>query len=124
MTDLEDVDPNRVPLVLHESEELPSYCFSCSRYTERKVRVSGDNESILEKFFFGEAAPERTTNVIIFLPQCEQCGELEEPEPTAVDYDRQTMTFAVHTGFRDRVLQLRENASLQDDEDFDNEDIE
>lgn len=107
MSDLEDVDPNRLAFVIRESEELPSFCFSCNRYTERTVRISGDHESLLEKFFFGEARPERTTNVIIFLPQCEQCAELEEPEPTSIDYEHQTMTFAVHFEFRDRVIQLR-----------------
>ena len=34
MSDLEGVDPNRGAFVIHESEELPTYCFSCDRYTE------------------------------------------------------------------------------------------
>jgi len=107
MSDLEGVDPNMVACTIHESEELPTFCFSCNRYTERTVRVSGDKESTLEKFFFARASPESTTNVIIFLPQCEQCAELEEPEPVEVDYDHQTMTFVAHTGFKDRVLTSR-----------------
>jgi hypothetical protein len=123
ISDLEGVDPNRFSFTIHEGEELPAYCFSCNRYTERIVRISGDHESLLEKFFFGEPSPERTTNVIIYLPQCDQCAELEEPEPTEVDYDHQTMTFAVHFEFRERVIRLRDNPSFQDEENMD-QDVE
>jgi len=108
LSDLTGVDPNRVSLLIHESEELPSYCYSCNQYTEQQVRVSGDHESILSKFFIGNVSPEETTNVVIFLPQCELCSEIEDPEPIEVDYEQQTMTFVVHTGFRDHVIQFRE----------------
>ena len=109
ISDLAGVDPNKVSLLIHESEELPTYCYSCNRYTEDEVRMSGDQESILSKLLIGDVSPEQTSNVIIFLPQCEFCAEIEDPEPVEVDYDNQTMTFVVHPGFRDRIIQFREN---------------
>jgi hypothetical protein len=115
MSDLEGVDPNQVSLSIHESEELPSFCYSCNMYTERYVRVSGDKESDLEALLFGRRAPEDTSNVIMNLPQCEQCGEIDEPEPVDVDYEHQKMTFVVHRGFRERVFQLRETQFDIDD---------
>ena len=107
MSDLQGVDPNQVPLTIRESEELPSFCYSCNRYTERRIRVSGDKESDLEKALFGLASPEKTTNVIIYLPQCEECAEWKEPERISVDYEHQAITIVVHKGFREHVLQLR-----------------
>lgn len=108
LSNLAGVDLNKVSLLIHESEELPSYCYSCNQYTEQVVRISGDQESILSKFFMGDVSPEETTNVIVLLPQCELCAEMEDPEPIEVDYDLQTMTFVVHAGFYDRVIQFRE----------------
>lgn len=108
LSSLVGVNPNRVSFLIHESEKLPSYCYSCNQYTEQEVRVSGDQESILSNFLKGDLSPEETSNVVIFLPQCESCAEIEDPEPVDVDYENQTMTFAVHTGFRDRAIQLRE----------------
>lgn len=108
LSNLAGVDPNKVALLIYESEELPTYCYSCNQYTEQEVRVSGDQESIMSNFFMGDVLPEETSNVVIFLPQCESCAEIEDPEPVDVDYDNQTMTFPVHTGFRDRVIQFRE----------------
>lgn len=108
LSNLDGVAPNKVSFLIHESEKLPPYCYSCNQYTEQEIRVSGDQESILSKFFMGNVSPEQTTNVIIFLPQCEVCSEEEDPEPIEVDYDLQTMTFMVHTGFRDRTIQSRE----------------
>ena len=108
MSDLQDVDLNQVSLTIRESEELPSLCYSCNHYTERRIRVSGDKESDLEKALFGQASPEKTTNVIIYLPQCEECAEWKEPERISVDYEHQAITIVVHKGFRDRVLQLRD----------------
>ncbi|MBL8103196.1 MAG: hypothetical protein JNM02_11735 [Anaerolineales bacterium] len=108
LSSLVGVNPNKASFLIHESEELPSYCYSCNQYTEQEVRVSGDQESILSKFLTGNLSPEETSNVVIFLPQCELCAEIEDPEPVEVDYDNQTMTFVVHTGFRDQVIQLRE----------------
>ena len=101
------VDPSRVALLLYESEELPSYCYSCNMYTERLVRISADEESGLETLFFGEKVPENTTNVIIFLPECELCSDLEL-ELVEVDYDHQSLKIMAHPGFHDRVIQLRE----------------
>ncbi|HND50375.1 MAG TPA: hypothetical protein PLL95_17535 [Anaerolineales bacterium] len=115
LSDLSDVDPNKVTFMIHESEELPFYCYSCNQYTEQEVRISGDQESILSKFFMGNVSPEETSNVVILLPICEICAEKEDPEPTEVDYEKQTMTFVVHTGFRDRVIQIRENQGQDDD---------
>lgn len=108
LSSLVGVNPSKVSLLIHESEELPFCCYSCGQYTEQEVRVSGDQESILSKFFMGDLSPEETSNVVIFLPQCQFCAEIEDPEPVEVDYDNQTMTFVVHTGFRDPVIQLRE----------------
>jgi ribosomal protein L32 len=107
MWDLEDVDPNQVAFTIHESEELPSFCYSCDLYTERRIRVSADKESALETALFGLASPDKTTNVIIYLPQCDECGQWKEPERISTNYDHQTITILVHKGFRDRVLQLR-----------------
>lgn len=109
LSSLVGVNPNKVSFLIHESEELPLCCYSCGQYTELEVRVSGDQESIISKFFMGNVSPEDTSNVVIFLPQCQFCAETEDPEPVEVDYDNQTMTFAVHTRFRDQVLQLRED---------------
>lgn len=108
LSNLVGVDPNKVSFLIHESEELPMYCYSCNQYTEQEVRISGDQESILSKFLTGDISPDQTSNVIIFLPQCESCAEIEDPEPVEVDYENQTMTFVVHTGFRDRAIQFRE----------------
>ena len=71
--------------------------------------MSGDQESVLSKFLTRNVLPEETSNVVIFLPQCQFCAEIEDPEPVEVDYENQTMTFAVHAGFRDRVIQSRED---------------
>ena len=107
MSDLQDVDPNQVSLTIREAEKLPSFCYSCNRYTERRIRFSADKESDLETALFGLASPEKTTNVIIYLPQCEECAEWKEPERIGVDYEHQTITILVHKGFRDHVFQLR-----------------
>ena len=107
--DLQDVNPNQVALVISESEELPTFCYSCNRYTERTIRVSSDQESDLEKALFGSASPENTSKVIINLPQCEECAEGNVPELVSVDYDYQTITVVVHKRFQERVLQLRDN---------------
>ena len=109
LSSLVGVNPNKVSFLIHESEELPLCCYSCGQYTEQEIRVSGDQESILSKFLTGDLSPEQTSNVIIFLPQCQFCAEIEDPEPVEVDYEKQTMTFAVHTRFRDQVIQLRED---------------
>jgi len=108
ISDLRNTDPNQVALAIHELEELPSYCFSCNRYTERITRVSADDVSDILTAIFGLPAPEDTSNVILYLPQCESCYELEDPQRVEVDYEHQTMTLVVHRGFRDRVIQLRE----------------
>lgn len=111
ISDLQDTDPNQVAFTIHESEELPSYCVSCNMYTERIVRASADDESGILTAIFGLSAPDNTSNVILYLPQCEMCDELEGPQLVEVDYEHQTMTLVVHRGFRDRVIQLRENPS-------------
>ena len=108
LSDLEDVDPNLIVLAIHELEELPTFCYSCNRYTERLVRVSGDRRSIIKDAIFGHVAPEDTSNVIIYLPQCEECGDRGGPEPIDVDYENQTMSFLVQKQFRERVIQARE----------------
>lgn len=107
ISDLQGFDSNQVALTIRESEDLPSYCFSCNRFTERLIRVSADQESDLQNMLFGLPAPNKTTNVIIYLPQCDECAEWKEVEQTGADYDHQTITLVVHQGFRERVLQLR-----------------
>jgi hypothetical protein len=107
MADLQGIDPNQVALTIRESEDLPSYCFSCNRFTERRIRVSADQESDLQNMLFGLPTPDKTTNVIIYLPQCDECAGWKEVEQTGTDYDQQTITLVVHKGFRDHVFQLR-----------------
>jgi hypothetical protein len=115
MSDLEGVDPNQISLAIFESEELPSFCYSCNRYTERQIRISADPESDLEKLLFGSVRPENTSNVIVHLPQCEVCSELNQPEIVEVDYEHQSITLMVHKGFRERAFQLRDAQSHLDD---------
>jgi len=119
VSDLQGVDQSMVSFTVYESEELPTFCYSCNLYTERTIRVSADSESIFEKFILKPTAPENTSNVIIYLPQCETCAEDNEPEPVEVDYEFQTMKLVVHSGFRDRVLQLRETHMNDEDHDDD-----
>jgi hypothetical protein len=116
MSDMEGVDPNQTALTIREADELPSFCYSCNMYTERQIRISADKESDLENMLFGSSSPEETSNVIIYIPQCEVCSDLNDPEPVEVDYEHQTMTIAVHKGFRERVLRLRDAQSDLDDE--------
>ena len=104
---LQNTNFQSVAFTLHESEELPSYCHSCNAHTERLVRVAADKESSLDTIIFGESSPEHTSNVIIFLPECENCSD-EEIELVEVDYDKQTMKIMVFPGFQERVLQFRE----------------
>lgn len=108
------MNPKMVSFLIYESEDLPTHCYSCDQHTEQEVRISGDQESILSKFLMGGVSPEETSNVIIFLPQCEVCAKIEDPDPVEVDYENQTMTFVVHAGFRDRVIQLREDQGRDD----------
>jgi hypothetical protein len=110
----EGVDPDEVSLTIHEAEELPPLCYSCNQYTDRTIRVSGDKESELGSFF--SPTDVGTSNVVIFLPQCEGCGdEFGEPELVNVDYEYQKMTLVVHRGFRERVFELREARSQMGD---------
>jgi len=112
VTDTQNTDPNLVAFAIHESEDLPDHCFSCNNYTERIIRVSADDESGILTSIFGLPEPEDTTNVVLYLPQCELCNELEkDPQLVEADYEHQTMTLVVHRGFRDRVIQMRKNPS-------------
>ncbi len=115
ISDPSDTDPNQVALTIHESEELPSFCFSCNLYTDRTIRVSGDKGSDFDSLF--KTSDVDTSNVVIDLPQCDKCGEeIGEPEPVHVDYEYQKMTLVVHRGFRDRVFELREANSHNEGE--------
>jgi hypothetical protein len=107
ISDTRDTDPDQVSLTILESEDLPSFCYSCNLFTERTVRISGDGDSRLSLFPRNEVD---TSNVIIFLPQCESCSDKGMPEPLDVDYEYQKMTFVVHKGFRDRVFEFREHS--------------
>ena len=110
ISDPRDTNPNQVALVIHESEDLPSYCYLCDRYTKRTVRVSGD-EGIQEPSLLPTQDRVDTSDVIIYLPQCDSCADLEDPEPIEVDYEYQKMTFVVHKGFHERVLRFRDEHS-------------
>ena len=132
ISNLEDVDPNLVSMVIHESQELPSFCYSCNLYTERYVRLQGEEESAVAHAILTLAEllvirPKwshhnnevGTSNVYIYLPQCEQCAEeFGRPEPITVDFDHQTMKFIVHRGFRDRVYppEIKESSSEESDQ--------
>jgi hypothetical protein len=115
ISDLTGVDPDQVSLTFRESEELPAFCYSCNQYTERTIRVSGDKESDIGSMFAPSDVD--TSNVVIHLPQCDNCADqFGEPEPVDVDYECQKMTLAVHRGFRERVFELREANSHEEDE--------
>ena len=107
VSDMAGVDPNQVPFVVSEAEEFPSFCYSCNQHTDRYIRVSSDNETFLERLLFQNTLPEDTSKVIVYLPECEACGE-NEVELVDVDYEHQTMKIIVHRGFRERVLQYRQ----------------
>ncbi|MBL8089574.1 MAG: hypothetical protein KF758_18420 [Anaerolineales bacterium] len=102
----QNVNSRQVVLMVHESEELPPYCYSCSAPTDRYVRISADEESGLETLIFGEKSPESTSNVIVYLPECELCSD-SEIELIEVDYENQTMKIMVDIRFEEKVLQFR-----------------
>lgn len=106
--DMSGVDPSQAPFIVSEADEFPTYCYSCNRHTDRYVRIMADEESIVERILFKDQRPEDTTNIIVYLPECELCSE-KEVELVEADYENQAMTIMVHRGFRDRVLQYRQN---------------
>jgi hypothetical protein len=132
LADVGDVDPNMVSLIIHESQELPPFCYSCNLYTERFVRLTSEDDAGVAEAILSLAEllllrPKwsrhnnevGTSNVYIYLPQCEQCAEeFGRPEPITVDFEHQTMKFLVHRGFRDRVHppQPEADANEQDDQ--------
>ena len=124
MSHTEDVDPTLVPLIVWESEDLPPYCYSCNSYTERYVKVIGDQGTLLDRslasvvslFVPARKFEENTSNVFVRLPQCEVCAEVKEPSPLYVDYVNQSMTFLVDISFKERVQ------PTPPDEDFPNND--
>lgn len=109
IADAEDTDPDQASLTIHESEELPSFCYSCNQFTERTVKISGDTDSGLASLFSKNEVD--TSNVVIYLPQCDGCSDNGAPEPLDVDYEYQKMIFVVHKGFRERVFQFRQTHS-------------
>ena len=113
--DMWGVDLSHIAFFVHESEEFPPYCYSCGRLTDRLIRVTSDQESGLETLLFKNQRPENTSNVIVYLPECELCSE-SEVELVEVDYEYQRMKIMVHPEFQERVLQFREEQSrLEDD---------
>ena len=125
LADLTGVNTNETALVVHEGQELPSYCMTCNRWTDRYVQVISDPttplDSILGGLFFLNLKPDHssdagTTKIYIELPQCEDCAEAGDPKPIEVDYDSQSMTFLVHTGFHDRVVPARKQNTRPDEE--------
>jgi hypothetical protein len=119
VSDMTRVDPSQIPFTVFEAEEFPPHCYSCNQYTDRYIRVASDDETYLERLLFRNSLPEDTTKVIVYLPECELCSE-KDVELIDVDYERQTMKIIVHRGFRDRVLQYRQNPPKRFDGDFDN----
>lgn len=115
ISDISDVDPNVVSIIVRESDELPPYCHSCNSSTERSVKIKGEEESDLTRVFLALAGifffrpkwaleeETNTPNVIIYFPQCDECAQFGKPAPIQVDFENQTMTFLVHPGFRDRI---------------------
>jgi hypothetical protein len=135
ISDMYGVDPNMVSMTVHESEQLPAHCYLCDVYTDRYVRLEGDEESALEKGLRSlgliltppwlKRTDEFTSNVYIDLPQCESCAELEDPTPIQVDYENQTMTFVVHRSFKERVQPTPlDTAPPENDETSDDENTE
>jgi hypothetical protein len=118
ISDSQGVDLNKVAIIVRESEKLPPYCYSCNSYTDRYVRIEGEEEPLWSKIILAIGAflflrpswlrrsgqiAENTVNVFIFLPQCEQCAEIGKPKPIHVDFENQQMTFLGSIQFRDRV---------------------
>lgn len=101
-----NVNTRQVVLTLNESEELPPYCHSCGAPTDRFIRIAADEESNLGTLFFGEQSPQDTSNVIVYLPECELCID-KEIEFVEVDYDKQIMKIMVDIRFQERVIQFR-----------------
>lgn len=122
VADMTGVNPSWVSLSVSERDEYPTYCYSCNQYTDQYVRVAADNDSAVVRLLFGDPLPEHTSNIIVFLPVCESCIE-NEVELVESDYDRQAMKIMVHRGFRDRVLQYRENILPPGDENFSGESL-
>jgi hypothetical protein len=130
LADLAGVNTNEAALVVHEGQELPSYCMTCNLWTDRYVEVTSDPktplDSILDGIFFlnlksDQSSHAGTTKIYVELPQCEDCAKSGRPNPVEVDYENQTMTFLAHTGFRARVVPTRKqndqpNEELPDDE--------
>ncbi len=131
MSDTHDVNTELVSLTVRESDDLPPYCYLCNSYTDRYVKVVGDQGTALDSSLGAVVSllvptrkiEENTSNVFVRLPQCEVCTEREEPSPLYVDYDHQTMTFIVHKGFRERVqptpveTEVSEVTDVSNDED-------
>lgn len=113
--DMAGVDLSRGAFFVYESEEFPPCCYSCGRFAERLIRVTSDQESGLETLLFSNRPPENTSNVIVYLPECELCSE-SEVELVEVDYEHQRMKIMVHQGFQERVLRFREEQSGLKDE--------
>lgn len=120
ISDTRGVDPNLTALDVHESSNLPPYCYSCNSPTKRyaniieKVEIGGDTP--LARFLLvlisiltlrvaisNLQTQGKKSSVSIYIPQCERCAQLGKPKPKHVDFEQRAMTFIVHKGFRDRV---------------------
>jgi len=125
------MDSNQVAITVRESQKLPPYCYSCNSYTDRYVRIEGEEEPLWSKILLGIGAflflrpnwlrrsdqiDEQTVNVFIFLPQCKQCAEFGKPKPIRVNFEDQQMTFLGSSGFRDRVYPKQEISAPLDEE--------
>ena len=108
--DLSEVRPDQTAFTIHDTEDLPDHCYACDQYTERVIQLSADAESLISSLF-EMPEPEDTTNVILYLSECEACSELNRPQIVDIDYEHQTLTIMVHVNFKERVLQMRSNPS-------------
>ena len=125
ISDTRGVDPNLASLVVHQLDSLPHYCYSCNLPTERnvkimeKVEIGGDSPFAkflllvlgiltLRLSILGSRQEGKKSSVLVSMPQCERCAKSGKPKPNYVDFEKQSMTFIVHRGFRERVYRMHE----------------
>lgn len=118
------VDLNLVSLVVDQLASLPHYCYSCNSPTERtvkiteKVEIGGDSPFAkflllvlaivtLRLSLLDSKTEGKKSSVTVLIPQCERCAQSGKPKPEYTDFERQSMTFIVHKGFRDRVYRTQ-----------------
>ena len=68
ISDSPGVDLNKVAIVVRESQKLPPYCYSCNSYTDRYVRIEGEEEPLWSKIILGLGAFFPTTQLATPFP--------------------------------------------------------